>query len=234
MFTGLIEQQGEVIANHQDTAQNKLVIKACFKDIQAGESIAVNGVCLTVLPDFTDKLFFDVSPETIRCTTLGTLAPGDWVNLERALLPSMRIGGHWVQGHVDTTAIIQNLVQIEDCWELSLQGLSSSDMHYLIPKGSVTLDGISLTINTLTSDGVKIMIIPHTMANTTLAKRAIGDRMNVEFDYLTRIVVHQFTRGRDILPTLKGLPNKSKRGRIASRGKAIKRPANYDSIEVKS
>lgn len=191
MFTGLIEAQGVVIANSENDMANRLLIRAHFDDLQAGESIAVNGVCLTLLPDFSQGLAFDVSPETLKLTNLGQLKPGHEVNLERAMLATTRFGGHYVNGHVDTTANLQSVKPVGDYVEMIISGFAACDTIYLLPKGSVTLDGVSLTINAVHDACISVLLVPHTLANTTLGQRREGDRLNVEFDYLTQIVAHQ-------------------------------------------
>ncbi len=191
MFTGLIEQQGRVIANTDLRVANRLLIRAEFPALQAGESIAVNGACLTLLPDFSKGLAFDVSPETLKLTNLGQLQARMQVNLERAMLATARFGGHYVNGHVDTTACLQSLTPVDDFIEMIIGGFAACDTIYLLPKGSVTLDGVSLTINALNEGCISVLLVPHTLAHTTLGQRVIGDRLNVEFDYLAKIVAHQ-------------------------------------------
>lgn len=191
MFTGLIEQQGEVKANISDRGANRLLIKASFKNLVAGESIAVNGVCLTLLPDHAEHLAFDVSPETLRLTNLGQLKMGAKVNLERAMLANTRFGGHYVSGHVDTTARLKAMTKTGDYVELLIGDFPALASLYLLPKGSITLDGISLTINAVDEGNIRLMLVPHTLAQTTLGLIELGQHLNVEFDYLTRIVAHQ-------------------------------------------
>lgn len=191
MFTGLIEQQGEVLANISGKVANRLLIKSPFADLQTGESIAVNGVCLTLLPDYEQSLAFDVSPETLRLTTLGQCRAGMLVNLERAMLASARFGGHYVSGHVDTTARLKAIAPIGEYVELVVGDFATCASMYLLPKGSITLEGVSLTINAVNEDNIKLMLVPHTLAKTTLGQLEIGQRLNVEFDYLARIVAHQ-------------------------------------------
>lgn len=191
MFTGLIEQQGDVMTNTAFDVANRLLIRAQFDQLQAGESIAVNGVCLTLLPDFSRGLAFDVSPETLNLTNIGQLQPGDPVNLERAMLASARFGGHYVHGHVDSTVTVQSVKRIDNYVEMIIGEFAACDTIYLLPKGSVTLDGVSLTINALDDRCISIMLVPHTLSHTTLGLRKAGDRLNVEFDYLARIVAHQ-------------------------------------------
>ena len=181
MFTGLIQAQGVVIANTAYDVANSLVIRADLEQLQAGESIAVNGVCLTLLPDFSQGLAFDVSPETLKLTNLGQLKPGQGVNLERSMLATTRFGGHYVNGHVDTTAILESVTPVGEYVEMIIGGFAACDTIYLLPKGSVTSHDARISV----------MLVPHTLAHTTLGHKRAGDRLNVEFDYLTRIVAHQ-------------------------------------------
>ena len=191
MFTGLIEQQGTVVTNTVLDVSNRLVIDASFDALQAGESIAVNGVCLTLLPHFSEGLMFDVSPETLTLTNLGQLRVGDFVNLERAMQASTRFGGHYVNGHVNTTACLESVTPLGDYIEMIIGGFAACDTIYLLPKGSVTINGVGLTINALDNDRIRVMLVPHTLEHTTLGRLPMGARLNVEFDYLTRIVAHQ-------------------------------------------
>ena len=191
MFTGIIEIKGIVLDNIHDQGANRMIISADFDALQVGESIAVNGVCLTLLPSETNHLMFDISPETLSKTTLAGLNPGDMVNLERAMLASTRFGGHYVSGHVDTTAQITKIDLINEYVELELGGFDAQAMLYLIPKGSITVEGVSLTINAVMDQSIKLMLVPHTLLNTTLSSLKTGQQVNIEFDYLTRIVAHQ-------------------------------------------
>ncbi len=191
MFTGLIEQQAEVIANIKSDVSNRLILRGNIERPLVGESIAVNGVCLTLLPEFEQGLAFDLSPETVELTNLGQLCVGDYVNLERAMLATARFGGHYVSGHVDTTAKIISILPIENYVEMIVGGFPKDANLYLLPKGSITLQGISLTINQVEHETISVMLVPHTLQNTTLGKCGVGDRLNVEFDYIARIVAHQ-------------------------------------------
>lgn len=191
MFTGLIEKSGIVITNCHAGGANRLLIGAQFEQLQVGESIAVNGVCLTLLPAGEQQLAFDVSPETLKLTTLGELCSGDCVNIERAMIATARFGGHYVSGHVDTTAQLYSLTPMGDYLELTIGDFATPADMYLLPKGSITLDGVSLTINDVAAGGIKVMLVPHTLEVTMLKQLKIGQRLNVEFDYLTRIVAHQ-------------------------------------------
>lgn len=191
MFTGIIETTGVVLSNQTQDGANRLVIAADFSPLQVGESISVNGVCLTLLPSSTQQLSFDVSPETLQCTTLANLTPGTTVNLERAMLASTRFGGHYVSGHVDMVAQVHDIKNINEYVEFELSGFNANAMLYLIPKGSVTVAGVSLTINTVAQQRIKLMLVPHTLEQTTLGLLTVGQSVNIEFDYLTRIVAHQ-------------------------------------------
>jgi riboflavin synthase len=191
MFTGLIEQCGKVA--HVDVCDTgvRLVLDAVFENTRMGESIAVNGVCLTLVLDADGQLAFDVSPETLAVTGLNMLREGDHVHLERALLAEDRFGGHYVTGHVDTTACVASVTSVGDYTEMVIEGFTRAHRPYLCPKGSVTLDGVSLTINAVTEHGITVMLVPHTLSKTTLSDWMVGRQMNVEFDYVARVLVHQ-------------------------------------------
>lgn len=191
MFTGLIEKKARIKANQAQSCTNRLIVEASFPELQTGESIAVNGVCLTVLPDANHELHFDVSPETLQITTLGDLSAGDYVNLERAMVASTRFGGHYVSGHVDTTARVAAIQSMDGYIAMDLSGFLVETLFYLVPKGSITVEGVSLTINAVVNQTIKLMLIPHTLSQTTLGNLKVGQQVNIEFDYLTRIVAHQ-------------------------------------------
>lgn len=199
MFTGIVEQQGLVLSNQHTGAANRLVIRAAFEHVQPGESIAINGVCLTLLDNNPCELMFDVSPETLARSTLGTLQAQEPVNLERAPLASTRMGGHYVSGHVDTVAKVE---AIEPVGAFHTITISQFDVEcakmYLLPKGSIALDGVSLTINTVIDESITLMLVPHTLQNTTLGQLYPGKPINVEFDYITRIVAHQMRLGKEL------------------------------------
>jgi riboflavin synthase len=189
MFTGIIEQKGKVISN--DLKANRLIISSTFEQLQTGESIAVNGVCLTLLPSQTSSLSFDISPETLSKTTLGCLNPGAEVNLERAMSATTRFGGHYVSGHIDAVAQIDSIKSIDEFLEIKIAGFDAKAMLYLIPKGSICVDGVSLTINSVENKSIKLMLVPHTLHHTTLSFLNPQQDVNIEFDYLARIVAHQ-------------------------------------------
>jgi len=191
MFTGLVELCGKVLSQEKHASGTRLVLEAEFENLLIGESIAINGVCLTLLPAPVGQLAFDVSPETLRVTSLGVLKLGDGVHLERALLASDRLGGHYVNGHVDMAAEIRTITPQGEYTEMMVAGFDASHRRYLCPKGSVTLDGVSLTINVVTDDAITVMLVPHTLSKTMLATWVVGQRINVEFDYIARVLVHQ-------------------------------------------
>lgn len=191
MFTGLIEKTGKIVSNLDKGCSHRLVIESPFEQVQTGESIAVNGVCLTLLPSEPGELNFDVSPETLNLTTLAQLTRGDGVNLERAMTAGTRFGGHYVNGHVDTTAQVKSIHPVEEYIQLELTGFKANAMPYLIPKGSITVEGVSLTINRVINQNIQLMLVPHTLLQTTLGLLKAEQRINIEFDYLARIVAHQ-------------------------------------------
>jgi riboflavin synthase len=193
MFTGIVEELGTVL-----TAGNRLQI-GCEKvlaDASVGCSIAVNGVCLTAVRLEEKSFWMDLAPETLARTNLGDLRAGSLVNLERPLALGERLSGHIVQGHVDGTAEFVSLAPLADGnWWLELKMPIELD-RYLISKGSVTLDGISLTIAKLEGQALAVAIIPHTYQNTAIRASHPGARINVEVDMLAKYVEKLFPVGR--------------------------------------
>jgi riboflavin synthase len=191
MFTGLIEAMGVVKENHAFPHGCRLILSVPFQNIVAGESIAVDGVCLTALDSGSEEVAFDVSTETLSKTHLSILKTGGLVNLERAMQVSSRLGGHYVSGHVDTTAQIISFEPIDSYVKLCVGGFSQKQKAFLITKGSITLNGVSLTINDVNDDQIELMLVPHTLQNTNLSKMQVGQVVNIEFDYMMRIIAHQ-------------------------------------------
>ncbi len=185
MFTGLVERVGKVVS----FTGGQLCLWAGFEDVKLGDSVAVNGVCLTVVKIEKELLYFDVSEETLRRSNLRLLKAGDPVNLERALKPTDRLGGHLLQGHVDFTAPILMLERRGQHWELRVK-ISEDYRLYFVEKGSVGIDGISLTINSVHEDFISMNIIPHTFANTNLRYKKKGDLVNVEVDIIGKYVLN--------------------------------------------
>ena len=185
MFTGIIEELGTIAA-----FEKRLVVKCStvIEDAHEGASIAVNGVCLTAVDLTPDSFSADLAPETLARTNLGDLHAGSRVNLERPVTPATRLSGHIVQGHVDATAELIALDELRDGnWWLKVRVPAGLD-RYMVHKGSIAIDGISLTIATLEGDVLGVTIIPHTYSNTTLGFRRPGERVNLEVDVLAKHV----------------------------------------------
>lgn len=187
MFTGIIEEIGQ-IKNIRKTAQDYEVTIAAQKvltDVQLGDSISVNGICLTVTSFTAASFQVDVMPETIKATNLGQLASGSPVNLERAMSANGRFGGHFVSGHIDMTGEIVERKQVANAIYFWIR--TRTDMlKYIVPKGSVAVDGISLTVVDVLEDRFSISIIPHTLTETVLGFRKAGDQVNIECDMLAK------------------------------------------------
>lgn len=188
MFTGLIEATGIVTMLAPQTAGRRLAVQTHLgRELRVGDSVAVNGVCLTVIARGEDGFEADVSPETLRVTTLGDFSSGRVVNLERPLRADDRLGGHFVLGHVDAVGRIRELEQDGESYWLEVE-TPAPLAPYLISKGSIAIDGISLTIAALLHDGVRVQIIPFTWAHTSLSVARPGDGVNVEADVIGKYV----------------------------------------------
>lgn len=188
MFTGIIERTARVVGVTQGPGFLRLTIVNTWTDVQDGESIAVNGVCLTVAEQSPGEIGFDVVKETLRLTNLALLAAGDLVHVERSLRVSDRLSGHFVQGHVDGTAKLISQKSTGDEWRLTLE-CTPELAHLLIPKGSITLDGVSLTIAAIRGNQFDVALIPTTLQITALGRRDVGWPFNVEIDILTKTIV---------------------------------------------
>ena len=190
MFTGLVEEVGTVrsVTPVGDGARVEIGAAVVLTDVEMGASIAVNGCCLTVV-DWGDGWWAaDAVPETMSRTNLGALSPGDPVNLERPLPANGRYGGHVVQGHVDGTGAVQRIEQLDDGSYLFTFSLPPELGVYVVEKGSIAVDGISLTVADVTPTTFSIAIIPHTHAVTAMGRRRVGDTVNVEADVLAKYV----------------------------------------------
>ena len=189
MFTGIIEEIGVVKAASKTLQGSGVTIlaKAVLEGLKIGDSVTVNGVCLTVVGRNDTEMRADISPETMKVTTLGSLKAGDPVNLERAMRLGDRLGGHLVTGHVDGVGTIRARAQDADAYQIMIEA-PRDVLRYCVPKGSVTVDGISLTINHVTDHGFRVTIIPHTAKVTTLGIKQIGDAVNLETDLIGRYV----------------------------------------------
>ena len=199
MFTGIVEEIGkinQVLSRPGQAVQLELAAKKVIQDAKIGDSIAVNGVCLTIT-DLNLKSFrADVSPETLRLTNLASLSVGGQVNLERPLRLSDRLGGHLVQGHIDDTGIVTGWKD-ESSASVMKVSVSSEISRYLVYKGSVTLDGVSLTISEWEEKSFEVTLIPHTKEVTTLGQIRVGDRINIEVDLIGRYVERFFSFAKD-------------------------------------
>lgn len=190
MFTGIVEELGTVEALESRAQGARLTVRCSVvrEDLREGASIAVNGVCLTATALRPDSFSADLAPETLRLTNLGALRPGSRVNLERPLSPNSRLSGHIVQGHVDGAGEFLSLNALgSDNWWLGIRIPPELD-RYLVYKGSIAIDGISLTIAALDSGVLSVAIIPHTYRNTTLGGYRPGARVNLECDILAKHV----------------------------------------------
>jgi riboflavin synthase len=189
MFTGLVEAVGEIVESKPTGGGVRLRIEASLAaDLAPGDSVAVNGVCLTVIIAESGQIHADVGPETLRVTTLGGLVPGSAVNLERPLRADGRIGGHLVQGHVDAMGNIEDLRADAEFHWLTI-GFPSGLAPYLVPKGSIAVDGISLTVAGLGPSRFDVQVVPFTMSQTNLRRAQVHDRVNLECDMVGKYVV---------------------------------------------
>ena len=198
MFTGLVEGQGIVRIIRQEPAGLRLTIAPdsdCFpvSELGMGESVSISGCCLTVVRIHDDAVDFEAGEETLSKTTLGSFEQGTRVNMERALAAGDRLGGHFVQGHVDGTAVVEDVIRHHDWVDMWFR--SSEELTALmVPKGSVAVDGVSLTLVAVETDRFSIALIPHTLEVTTLGDREPGEAVNVELDILGKYVA-KFVKG---------------------------------------
>jgi len=187
VFTGLVEEIGEIVAVEASGDGTRLTVRAplAVEDAQHGASIAVSGVCLTVVGWGSDWFAADVMRETVDVTTIGAKSPGARVNVERALRADDRLGGHIVQGHVDGTSEVLD-VRPGDAWRVIRFALDPEHAPLVTKKGSITVDGVSLTVSDAGTDWFEVSLIPETLEATTLGALAVGDRVNIETDILAR------------------------------------------------
>ena len=189
MFTGIIEEVGIVnkIIDKPSGLEFNVSANKIMDDLKMGDSISVNGVCLTVIKNTANSFCLDLVRETLDKSNLGDISKGDSVNLERALKANGRFGGHIIQGHVETLGVILDKRQQDDNVVLSV-GLNPEWMRYCIPKGSIALDGISLTISKIEANMVDVSLIPYTLQNTTLGMKSKSDTLNIETDIIGKYV----------------------------------------------
>jgi riboflavin synthase len=193
MFTGIVQALGTVRAIEDVGAAARLAVEGeILQGLSGGESIAVNGVCLTVAKIDPSGFTADVMLETLRRTSLGSLAAGDRVNLERSVTPTSLLGGHIMQGHVDGVATVAAIRPSEHWREVDL-AVPAELMPYVVEKGSIALDGVSLTVASVSGTNVGVSLIPETLARTTFGSRAVGDAVNVEVDVIAKYVERLLT-----------------------------------------
>jgi riboflavin synthase len=197
MFTGIIEEIGKLKSIKPTSGGLTIQVKAkkVLEDSKIGDSIAINGICLTITDLRSNFFNFDVSQETINRTNIKDLKIGDFVNLERALRPIDRMGGHIVQGHVDTIGKITGITPKGEHFEFRID-YPAEYKAYTIEKGSIAIDGISLTINEIKNSSIFLNIIPHTIKNTNLQFRKVGDSVNIEFDIIGKYVLNIMKYGK--------------------------------------
>ncbi len=204
MFTGIVEEMGAITVLRKTLAGTKLTILAStvMGDLKIGDSVSVNGICLTVVSKSERDFSVEVSPETLSVTTLGDFAVGLPVNLERAMKLNERIGGHLVAGHVDGVGRIRSRQQDANAIMLKIEA-PHDILKYCVSKGSVTVDGISLTINDMSENGFSVAIIPHTAKVTTLGLKQVNDSVNLESDLIGKYVERLLQeRGQLSKPTI--------------------------------
>ena len=191
MFTGIVEALGSVtkIVNGADSAQLTIESPDFFSDIKLGDSISVNGCCLTAVTNTADAFTVDVMKQTLAITNIGKLAEGDVVNLEKAMLVTDRLGGHIVQGHVDALAQVAAINEGADWYEI-IVSIPTNYLKYIQPQGSITLNGVSLTVAKLddVKGEVSVWLIPETLKRTNLGQLQVGNQVNLEVDVLAKYV----------------------------------------------
>jgi riboflavin synthase len=191
MFTGIVEEVGRVVGLAGPGATRRLRIRAraVLEGSEVGASLAVNGACLTVVAREGDVLGFDLGPETLERTTLGRLGPGEAVNLERPLRLGAALGGHLVLGHVDGVGVVEELGRVESTTRVRIRLPDRNLAPLLVAQGSVAVDGVSLTVAALDDRAFEVMLVPHTLAATTLGRLRPGQPVNVEADVIGKYVV---------------------------------------------
>jgi riboflavin synthase len=207
MFTGIVEEIGS-ISNIQKTGESYVLTieaKKVLEDVRLGDSIAVNGVCLTVTSFSGSRFKVDVMPETVKSSSLRTLKRGSHINLERAMAAGGRFGGHFVSGHIDGTGVIKSKRPFENAVYYEIEP-DKEWLTYIILKGSVCVDGTSLTVFGVTENSFTISLIPHTMSETILGEKDSGDVVNLECDMIGKYVGH-FLNGKGNEPINKGSGN---------------------------
>lgn len=198
MFTGIVEEQGTVreFARAGDAARLAVAARVVVDGVEPGDSIAVDGCCVTVTAVDAQHFEVDLMAESLRVTTLGRLREGEVVNLERAMRLDGRLGGHLVQGHVDGIGVVRQVEDQPGTRWMEIE-IPAALRHLVVEKGSLAVDGVSLTVAAVTGEGVRIGVIPHTAQATTLGNREIGDVVNIEADVIAKHVAQLLAAGQD-------------------------------------
>jgi riboflavin synthase len=194
MFTGIVQARGRVAAAERNAFGVRLVIDTqgwspANTTLKPGDSVCVSGVCLTLVTQDQRGLHFDVIAETLAKTTLGERGPGSLVNLEPSLTPTSQLGGHFMQGHVDGVGKVTKVISNEAEWRVTVAAPKEL-VEYVVPKGSIAIDGVSLTVASVNQGEFDVALIPTTLQMTTLGQAKVGDRVNLEADILAKTVVH--------------------------------------------
>ena len=190
MFSGIIDKIGEIVRVEPCPSGRRVIVRAVdyWNDLSEGASVAIDGVCLTLVRRVKDDAEFDVVPETLRRSTLGNLTAGKCVNLQKSLAVGDRIDGHFVQGHVDAMARVERIDSGDEV--IAEFAVDQETMVCIVPKGSIAIDGISLTVAAVRPGGFSVALIPTTLSRTTLGQKRPGDPVNIETDILVRSIVH--------------------------------------------
>jgi riboflavin synthase len=199
MFTGIVEKTAVVAGIADGPGFRRLTLTLDVENLKIGQSIAVNGCCLTVAENSEDETVFDVVKETLDKTNLGMLKIGDWVNIEQSMKAGDRVDGHFVQGHVDGLATLVNIVSDASESRLTMEAPWAL-AKYIVPKGSVAVDGVSLTVAAVKDNVFEVALIPTTLNMTTLVKKSIGWQFNLETDILSKTVVSWLERQHEQKP----------------------------------
>jgi riboflavin synthase len=189
VFSGMVDHCGRIEAVERLNGTLRVWISSSFQDLVLGESVAVDGACLTVTANRGGSFSADVSVETQRLTIASSYQPGSVVNLERALRVGDRMGGHWVTGHVDTTLAISQMEDRGDCRWFRFDGFHRNDRPLLSKKGSICVNGVSLTLNEVGESHFTLLLVPHTLERTNLQKTVVGTAVNIEWDWMAKVVL---------------------------------------------
>jgi riboflavin synthase len=198
MFTGIVDHCGQISSIEKNDTKYSVAITSDFSDLELGESIAIDGACLTVVSFANRQFTVELSPETMRLTTAGQYKEKGMVNLERSLRLSDRLSGHFVTGHVDGVCRVHAIQAHNEFLEIAFKDIDQEHRPFLVKKGSVAINGVSLTLNEVSEEGFKIMLIPHTLQRTNLAHLQVGECVNVEYDYLAKLVCKQIANNVQI------------------------------------